>query len=169
MTRYSASDVVIEMTRRCNMTCDHCLRGDAQAMDLDMKYVRRLFDKVSYINHLTLTGGEPSLVPHIIEAIIEEARKRDVSIGSFYMATNGKEVSGEFLVALLNLWNYCDDNEEMTRVDISNDIYHDYDEQAYKKLSALRFVGKKNQKDYDSYEDGLIRAGRVLEIELLVG
>lgn len=29
LIRY-ASDVAIEVTRRCNMKCAHCLRGDAQ-------------------------------------------------------------------------------------------------------------------------------------------
>ena len=30
----SACDVVIEITRRCNMCCAHCLRGDAEAVDM---------------------------------------------------------------------------------------------------------------------------------------
>ena len=28
----SACDVVIEITRRCNMCCAHCLRGDAESI-----------------------------------------------------------------------------------------------------------------------------------------
>ena len=26
--------LVIEVTRRCNMRCEHCLRGDAQNLDI---------------------------------------------------------------------------------------------------------------------------------------
>ena len=31
--------VIIEVTRRCNMSCPHCLRGDAQNVDMDL-YIR---------------------------------------------------------------------------------------------------------------------------------
>ena len=27
------SDIVIEVTRRCNMACKHCLRGEAENLD----------------------------------------------------------------------------------------------------------------------------------------
>jgi len=34
--KYNVSNLMIEVTRRCNMCCDHCLRGDAQDLDLDI-------------------------------------------------------------------------------------------------------------------------------------
>lgn len=165
--KYHLTDLMIEVTRRCNMCCVHCLRGDAQQLDLDMEHVRRLFDKVSEIHTLTLTGGEPSLVPHIIEGIIEEARKREIYIGNFYLATNGKDVSDAFMIALMKLWNYCSENGDedcrLSSVGVSNDGYHEYEEKNFKKLSALRFVGKKQQKDYEVYDEHLINAGRATE------
>lgn len=36
----SACDAVIEITRRCNMCCAHCLRGDAIA-----QYIENHFDE----------------------------------------------------------------------------------------------------------------------------
>lgn len=157
--KYAVSNLIIEVTRRCNMCCPHCLRGDAQQLDLEMEHVRRLFDKVSDIGSLTLTGGEPSLVPHVIDGIIEEARKRDIYIGNFYLATNGKHVSDAFLCSLIKLWSYCTENE-VSSVDLSNDGYHEYEESYYKRLSALRFVHKKQKEDYGLYDDSLINTGR---------
>jgi hypothetical protein len=157
--KYAVSNLIIEVTRRCNMCCDHCLRGDAQALDLDIQHVQRLFDKISYIDSITFTGGEPSLVPHIIEAVFEEAQKREIKFGNFYIATNAKEVSNEFLLVLLKLWTYCDSNE-LSSVAVSNDGHHDYDE-GFKRLSALRFVSKKQEEDDERYSyDSLIPAGR---------
>ena len=39
------------------------MRGEAENIDLDLKYVEKLFQHVKDINTLTLSGGEPSLVP----------------------------------------------------------------------------------------------------------
>jgi hypothetical protein len=158
--KYVVNNLVIEVTRRCNMCCDHCLRGDAQALDLDIQYVKRLFAKISYIDSITFTGGEPSLVPHIIEAVLSEAKRRKIGIGNFYIATNAKEVSDKFLLVLLKLWTYCESNE-ISSVAVSNDGHHDYDEEGFKKLSALRFVGKKQEEDDELYSaDSIIKAGR---------
>lgn len=40
----SACDVVIEITRRCNMCCAHCLRGDAEAVDIQERYIDAFLD-----------------------------------------------------------------------------------------------------------------------------
>ena len=37
-----ANNVVIEITRRCNMCCAHCLRGDAENVDIQEKYINAL-------------------------------------------------------------------------------------------------------------------------------
>lgn len=60
----SACDVVIEVTRRCNMCCAHCLRGDAEAVDIQERYIDAFLDSFAnagYISSLTFTGGEISL------------------------------------------------------------------------------------------------------------
>lgn len=31
--------LIVEVTRRCNMTCKHCLRGDAQSLDMQKETV----------------------------------------------------------------------------------------------------------------------------------
>lgn len=39
MRIYAAISVFIEVTRRCNMCCAHCLRGDAENIDIQEKYM----------------------------------------------------------------------------------------------------------------------------------
>lgn len=156
--KYSIDHLVIEVTRRCNMYCDHCLRGDAQNIDLDLSHVRELFKHVGQIRTLTLTGGEPSLVPHIIEDIVKEAEAAQVSIDRFYMVTNAKQVTPEFLKSVLSLYLYCDsiDDEAGSVLDISNDGHHeDVEPDNVKMLMAFRFTGKKSSKDgvrFDQYD-----------------
>lgn len=154
-------DLVIEVTRRCNMKCLHCLRGEAENVDIDLSHVEKLFDQIDEISSLTITGGEPSLVPEKISGIIDIAKKKDVRIGRFYLVTNGKLVSDAFMKAVLDLYLYCDDVEGVFHgVDLSNDGYHEeVPVESVKKLSAFRFFGKKQQEDGRCYDDSLISEG----------
>lgn len=154
--KYVLDNLVIEITRRCNMACDHCLRGDSQAKDIDLDHIRTLFKHVDRINTLTLTGGEPSLVPHIIEGITTQARVHGIDIDRFYLATNAKEVSDAFFKAVLNLYLYCDNSEPCcgSVLDYSNDGHHeDVDPDNIKKLMVFRFTSKKNTEDGVRYDD----------------
>lgn len=146
---------VIELTRRCNMTCPHCLRGELQKISQKREYLAELFSRVRYISTLTLTGGEPSIVPHIIEMVIDIAQGYNVEIGSFYIATNGKRITPKFVEAVDRLHWYCTDNE-MSRVDISNDIHHEEPiwTQAYEDLLDREFAGKKWEQTRDGFYSG---------------
>jgi len=145
MKKYSIDNLIIEVTRRCNLKCLHCLRGDAQDKDIDDKYIEGLFQKLEYISFLTITGGEPSLVPDKIRTIIRLAKKYKVGIGNFYIATNGIKVPDRFLFAILRLWTYCDDNE-VTAVEISNDGYHNW-RKVDDKILAFGFARMKFEQD----------------------
>jgi len=150
--------LMIETTRRCNMACKHCLRGEPQNIDMDIKYVDMLFSKVDSIYSLALTGGEPSLVPHIIEQIIESAEQHNVDIGNFYIATNGKQITGDFIIAVADLTAYCDHNE-ISKIDLSNDTYHDEIEpRNLRLLKSLTFFEQKHSKN--DTKPNLIRQGR---------
>ena len=64
------SNLVVEVTRRCNMSCDHCLRGCGQNMDLQDKHIETLTSQLEngYISNITFSGGEPSLNVKAIES-----------------------------------------------------------------------------------------------------
>lgn len=60
----SVSNVVIEITRRCNMCCAHCLRGDAENIDIQERYIDAFldsFEKGACISYIVFSGGEISL------------------------------------------------------------------------------------------------------------
>lgn len=142
------NNAVIELTRRCNMSCAHCLRGDAENLDMKRYYLESFFSKVRYISHLTLTGGEPSLVPEIIHMVIDVAEKHGVEIGSFYVATNAKALTPTFTEAVMRFYAFCTDNE-MSGVEWSNDIYHDDPEptKGFQYLKMLTFAKPKWQEE----------------------
>ena len=120
----SYSDVVIEVTRRCNMTCEHCLRGAAQNLNQTKENIDKFFQHTGDISHITFTGGEPSLVPEVIDYTRESAIKHGVEVGNFFIATNGKNITEAFVIACLKWWSYCFENEA-TSVELSQDDFHE--------------------------------------------
>ena len=153
--KYNVSNVIIEVTRECNLKCEHCLRGDAEKKVVDLNHVRTLFSKIDYINSITFTGGEPALYPDKINSIIAIAQKYNIEIGNFYIATNGTISSDTFIKCLMDLYLYCSDNE-ISCVDVSNDMYHDIDAMGIHRdrLKCLSFVNNKFDKDYFNYYYG---------------
>lgn len=121
--KISVDNLIIETTRRCNMRCKHCLRGEAQKKDIDLFIIDQALYQIDQIGSLTFSGGEPSMnVPAIIHTL-EKARELKVGIGSFYIATNGKKISEEFVLACLRLYAYAEEKESC-QVSFSNDQYH---------------------------------------------
>jgi len=155
----SLDSLSIELTRRCNMECEHCLRGEPQNMDLNPAHVSELFGHLTYISSLTLTGGEPSLRPDLIEHIADIGRDSGVGIGNFYIATNGKKVSDEFLMAVLKLYLTCEEND-YSELAVSVDNHHEeIPPENLKRVKAFQFGGLREISSPSSWR-GIIDQGR---------
>lgn len=115
--------LLLEVTRACNMACAHCMRGDAEGRSMGYAIVDRIFQDTRHIEHLCLTGGEPSLAPHVISEIVYRARRWRCTIGSFFCATNAKAYSQPFADALTELYRYCT-NEQRCTLTVSIDQFH---------------------------------------------
>jgi len=157
-------NLILEVTRRCNMSCEHCLRGDAENLDLKKEYVDTLLDQLDggWISSVTFTGGEPSLNVPIIEYFLNEIIRRNIGLGFFYIATNGLKISVEFIIVCLRLYSYSDE-KDMCTIDVSNDYYHqcenDYNTDL---LDGLSFFKRKFSIEGYDYDGGrrVLREGR---------
>jgi hypothetical protein len=140
-------NVGIEVTRKCNIKCAHCLRGDSQNRDIDYKYIDTLLDKTDSIGALCFTGGEPSLNVPAMQYTINECKRRNISIDKFYIATNGIDIKEDFVNVCEELYTLCKNGGN---VQISNDIYH-RKQQKYndKLLKFLPFYSKRQDNDRD--------------------
>lgn len=92
--------LIIEITRRCNMKCDHCLRGAAQPKDIQLNTLKALLQPVSAIDTMTLSGGEPSLKPDIMMQVLDICKQYSIPVRKLYLVTNGKKVSDAFIDAV---------------------------------------------------------------------
>ncbi len=121
---FFAYELIIEITRKCNMFCDHCLRGEAQNIDINTIYINNnILDQINNISTITFTGGEPSLYPEAMLYTLEYCKRFGIRIDGFYIATNGLSISEKFVVACLKWYAYCDSKDRCI-VDLSNDIHH---------------------------------------------
>ena len=120
------NSLVLEVTRRCNMHCDHCLRGDAEKMDMQQATVDKILDTVDSIGSVTFSGGEPSLNIPLIRYFFKEAEKRGKLPSSFYIVTNGKAHMLD-LAQLVLEWYAKFDEPDLCGVTISQDVFHDID------------------------------------------
>lgn len=90
-------NLVVETTRRCNMKCAHCLRGDAQEVDIDYKHIDNLLDQIEAVGYLEITGGEPTLNLDGLKYLLNGLCKRGIPLFSFSLFTNGLVYSEEFI------------------------------------------------------------------------
>ena len=105
--KYNLNNVYIEVTRRCNMSCPHCMRGPAQNVDLSKEDINMFFDKFNCesIRSLTFGGGEPTVAPDIVSYIVDQIIVRKIKVGAG-LITNGKVFSKEVADALNRLDEY---------------------------------------------------------------
>lgn len=88
---YGMVALTFELTRRCNMNCDFCAKGEAQEVDITKEIVDKMLDEVQnfYIHILRLGGGEPFLNPEMAVYIIDQVIKRHIYVKYLAIFTNG--------------------------------------------------------------------------------
>ena len=121
--RFNFKNLMLCITHDCNGECAFCMRGEPQKIYMTASVLDKLFSQISYVEHLGITGGEPSLCPAGIKCITYYAKKYGCKIGSFFCATNGLTYSNEFLEALDELYFYCQDKQRC-ELTISIDQFH---------------------------------------------
>lgn len=153
MNKLYAKNLSIEITRRCNMSCAHCMRGDSQNIDIEHRYIKNLLKHFQHIHRLTITGGEPSLNTKAMKYILKQFKLYNIHIYSIYIATNGSlsSISKEFIDICSELYEYQeekDDNYPM--LEMSDDKYHNsqYHHKVIATLKQYPFFGLRNQAEH---------------------
>lgn len=99
--------LILCLTTRCNLACTYCYHGESpEPMDMSRTVLDRALDCLKPEEgsfHLQITGGEPTLVPALIEQAVRLARipGRSVTIG---IQTNGTCLNPD-LVELFRTFN----------------------------------------------------------------
>ena len=156
-------NLVIETTRKCNMCCAHCMRGDAENTDLNLDRFAEFIKNVDSIGSITFTGGEPTLNIDAITFALHMIKALEIPVYSFYIVTNGKEITSEFLNAMINWYVYCIEcggEPDLCGIALSQDEFHEeIDPINAAKLRALSFYRPDDKKTRSWKNGGLIDLG----------
>lgn len=160
MNKLYAKDLCIEITRRCNMSCAHCMRGNAQNIDIEHRYIKNLLKHFQHIQHLNITGGEPSLNTKAMRYILKQLKLYNIHVYSIYIVTNGSlsSISKEFINICSELYEYQEEKDENHHMlEMSDDKFHNshYHPKVISTLSQYPFFGLRNQaKDIFLFKEG---------------
>jgi hypothetical protein len=124
------SELILEVTRKCNMKCMHCLRGDAENLDMTTETVDKILDQINAIGNISWTGGEPLLNKDLIIYSIDQIMHRQIEVSTFYLVTNGTLFDNELFLKLMEFYFYCQE-PAYCRVNVSIDDYHEEANEKY--------------------------------------
>lgn len=154
------SDLVLEITRKCNMQCIHCLRGPAQRIDMDREIINRVTTEVDWITGLTLSGGEPSIAGKLIDHLRWALYFNKCDLGRFWLTVNARFFKADFYDAIQELYWRCSMQEECC-LTISGDQYHgQMSRVAFERYSELPFFSAERMhkiEDYQLLNEGMAR------------
>ncbi|MEI8061401.1 MAG: radical SAM protein [Candidatus Berkelbacteria bacterium] len=85
----------MEVTRRCNLRCLHCINGDTALYEMDTSRAMQAIDRLGDLGFglLCLTGGEP-LVREDLPLLINKASERGILVA---LITNGTLFDDNFI------------------------------------------------------------------------
>jgi hypothetical protein len=121
---FNSLELMFEITRFCNMSCPHCVRGESQRKRIKKEYIDSALQNVKYISTLSVTGGEPALAVDLIDYIREACNHYGVEFGDFWMATNGTVTTPKFFRAIERMYTDASQHD-ISGFRVSVDDYHD--------------------------------------------
>ena len=162
-------DLAIEMTRRCNLRCEHCMRGESQNIDASKEIIDMILnnDEIKRIDHICFSGGEPTLNPNIIIYAINKIITENIDVLEIVMVTNG-QIFNKDLVEAFNRFNEYRNQRskkqliaqynELGKDELNRIIQNNTDEHARITFSIDRFhypISKEVMDNYKKYARGI--------------
>jgi len=163
------SNLILEVTRKCQLKCAHCLRGDAQRVTMSHEVLWHTLEHIDSICTLTLTGGEPSLAPEVFEDLVQSLFWRKIQVGAFYIVSNGMNHNRyrRFLDSLERLYGWCNEQDACV-LTVSRDQYHPFNDNHWKYLSKFELRDEYGN-HYEGYPPYFYPDERKHRIERVLG
>ena len=165
--------LMVEITRKCNLKCNHCFAGEPQDIVMSKHIIDRFLPQILSCGHMALTGGEPMLEPDTIAYLVDSIIKNNINVMQFSSVVNGT-ILDDRAVKTIMAFNrigeyiykeiYCKayeskgeqipdslPNEKFANISISVDKYHcnnpEKAKEFYKKY-ANKYVGIELQTEW---------------------
>ncbi len=108
----AVKELEVILTQKCNLACTHCMRGCSTNKQITEETLDALFEKIYYVDNLSLGGGEPSLAADIVRILTRTLKKHNVIVPHINFTSNGIIAPDEFISALLELKEYAEQTRE---------------------------------------------------------
>lgn len=126
MEKFKYDALAVELSRRCNLKCIHCGRGDAQDVTITQEIIDAIIENVDQCPQWELLGGEPLLAMDMLEYLIERLIHSDVGAKHFSLTTNGTILDPDLIPLLARFSESGDDRSAYIR--ISDDPFHNVEQ-----------------------------------------
>ena len=194
--KYIIHHLAIETTRRCNLKCSHCMRGECQNIDISKEIIDMILnnEEIEMIEHICFSGGEPTLNPNVIIYAIDKIIEENINVQDIAMVTNGQIFNLELVEAFNRFNSYVNEKrirsiterysgsesletlirnntDRHARITFSTDKYHhpipDEVRKMYRRASKGLSITETDVKDEDIYKTGFAKEGKEFDYALL--
>ena len=127
------------MTRRCNLKCKFCAKGEPQDLDISKLIIDKTLDEMQgvFINSLRVSGGEPLLVPELIEYLLDKIIEKHILINDIVIFTNGLCTDLQLCESICKIIRYQRQIEP--EISDSKKLCSGFSEYVYGGLSKFKF------------------------------
>lgn len=115
----------LEITRRYNLNCAHCMRGKAQECDMSYSIIDNLLLQTNEIEKVLFTGGEPFLALDRMSYFLEKIKRNHIPLYGLQIITNGTCFSDE---SIKNIEDYSDYIEKCFEIKYKKKFSKDFKE-----------------------------------------
>lgn len=123
MEKVSLREVTLELGRKCNLKCKHCMKGESQDVAMSDGVMDALLDNVYFIDEFNFGGGEPLLYVERMETLLRKCKEKGVKVNYITVISNCTIKSDEF-VRVFNEWGEYTTFRN-NKLLVSNDIFHE--------------------------------------------
>lgn len=148
MKKIVAMNLGMIITNKCNIDCEHCMRGRKCNNSMSDEVIEATLSQFKGIQNLCICGGEPTLAIDVMEKIFNYIIKNNIIVDEVTTTINGTNYSLSFLECLDMIEDYIlkyqKPRKNPATFAISYDKYH-LDEMKRLKLD-VEFI--KNVEEY---------------------
>jgi organic radical activating enzyme len=109
----------LEVTRKCTLKCEHCLKGDQENKDMSFETIENALKDVTEIDQLFFEGGEPLLAIDQILETIQLIKTKGIKVHNIRIISNGTVLNRKVVNALAKLSSVAP-----LSLSLSSDVFH---------------------------------------------
>lgn len=142
--------ISLELTRKCQIKCRHCYKGDAQNETMSLETIDNLLKRTEIIGTLHLSGGEPTMALDQMDFIADKMFEYGIPLFNLMVITNGYDKPERFMEIIKKFYRIIEisskfekgyDVQKSVCIGVSCDRYHM--EQGYNPMAAVKYYRHK--------------------------